>query len=361
MNAVVEIKKPTGVIAALANQYDMDPSRFGEVLRQTCMPSPRDLGRDGGVTNEELAAFCMVAKEYKLNPLTREIYAFPRKGGGIAAIVPIDGWLKLANNHPQFDGMVFRDNPDEKGNLLSITCKIYRKDRKHPIEVTEYLSECYRGTEPWKKWPHRMLQHKAAIQACRYAFSFSGIQDEDDAARQFDEPARSNLSDRLQDARILDEESHTEGFNPEVVESTIEAQTGPVEHQDTESEANSSQLSDSDTADDGATTTSAETETEVGDSSEAEGDGVSNSAPSALGHIPEPIRSQVIGFAKSYYHGMNDTDRKAVIAEHREIAEQNDDAKLAMNEIVLLINDKDIDGLLVRTGLTEAELKEITI
>jgi hypothetical protein len=60
---------------------------------------------------------------------------------------------------------------------------VHRKDRSHPIEVTEYLAECRQGTEPWKKWPARMLRHKAAIQAIRYAFGFSGIVDPDEADR----------------------------------------------------------------------------------------------------------------------------------------------------------------------------------
>ncbi|MNV87957.1 hypothetical protein D3C71_1821200 [compost metagenome] len=48
------------------------------------------------------------------------------------------------------------------------------------------MSECNRATDTWKKWPARMLRHKAAIQAARYAFSFSGIIDEDEAARMVD-------------------------------------------------------------------------------------------------------------------------------------------------------------------------------
>jgi hypothetical protein len=51
------------------------------------------------------------------------------------------------------------------------------------VEVTEYLAECRQGTDPWKKWPARMLRHKAAIQAIRYAFGFSGIVDPDEADR----------------------------------------------------------------------------------------------------------------------------------------------------------------------------------
>ncbi len=85
------------------------------------------------------------------------------------------------NSHPQMDGMEFEENINEAGELVSIKCTIYRKDRKHPIAVTEYLTECVRATDPWKM-KHRMLRHKAAIQCARYAFGFAGIYDEDEGA-----------------------------------------------------------------------------------------------------------------------------------------------------------------------------------
>ena len=66
---------------------------------------------------------------------------------------------------------------------MAITCRIYRKDRSRATEVTEYLGECRGSSEPWKKWPVRMLRHKATIQCARYAFGLSGIIDEDEADR----------------------------------------------------------------------------------------------------------------------------------------------------------------------------------
>jgi hypothetical protein len=49
--------------------------------------------------------------------------------------------------------------------------------------VTEDMAECKRPTEPWTKWPARMLRHKAAIQCARYAFGFAGIIDPEEAER----------------------------------------------------------------------------------------------------------------------------------------------------------------------------------
>lgn len=173
--SVATIQPRPSLIVAMASQYQMDPAQFAKTVRATCMP--------GTASDEEFAAFLMVAKQYDLNPVTREIYAFPKKGGGIQPIVGIDGWMNLINSHPACDGMEFKDDFDAKGALVSITAMIHRKDRKHATMVTEYMAECRRPTEPWTKWPARMLRHKAAIQCARYAFGFAGIIDPEEAER----------------------------------------------------------------------------------------------------------------------------------------------------------------------------------
>ena len=176
MNAVVT-QEQRSVMLSMAERYGMDHKAFESTLMATVMPAEVQVSR------EQVAAFLLVAKQYDLNPFTREIFAFPAKRGGIMPIVSVDGWLKLINSHPQFDGMTFVDQRMDSGELDSVTCKIYRKDRAHPVEVTEYMRECKRGTDPWKTWPARMLRHKAAIQAARYAFGFSGIMEQDEADR----------------------------------------------------------------------------------------------------------------------------------------------------------------------------------
>lgn len=174
MNAVATINEVPSVLNAMAQHYGMDKRAFEATLRATVMPQ--------NTSHEQAAAFLLVAREHKLNPFTREIFAFPTQGGGIQPVVSVDGWMKLINSHPDFDGMDFEDRIDG-GALMSITCRIYRKGRAHPVEVTEYMSECRRDTPTWKRWPARMLRHKAAIQAARYAFGFAGIMEPDEAER----------------------------------------------------------------------------------------------------------------------------------------------------------------------------------
>ncbi|TIW28731.1 MAG: recombinase [Mesorhizobium sp.] len=163
----------------MSTRYGMEPAAFEATVRATCMPPDKN-GRVP--TREEFAAFLLVAREYSLNPITKEIYAFSGKGGGIVPIVSIDGWANLINSHGQLDGITFDMQHNDAGELVSCTCTIYRKDRTHPIQVTEYLSECIRATDPWKM-KHRMLRHKSLIQCARYAFGFAGIYDEDEGER----------------------------------------------------------------------------------------------------------------------------------------------------------------------------------
>ena len=131
----------------------------------------------GQVTDAQMAALMVVANQYQLNPFTRELFAFPDKNNGIVPVVGVDGWSRIINSHPQFDGIEFEQNDQ------SCTCIIYRKDRNRPIKVTEWMAECRRGTAPWQSHPKRMLRHKAMIQCARLAFGYGGIYDQDEAER----------------------------------------------------------------------------------------------------------------------------------------------------------------------------------
>jgi phage recombination protein Bet len=156
---------------ALAKQFNIqgDPEELVQTLKATAFRS--------NATDAQFNVLMIVANQYGLNPFTKEIYAFPDKNNGITPVVGVDGWARIINSHPQFDGMEFTSDAE------SCTCKIYRKDRNHPTIVTEYLEECKRPTQPWNSHPRRMLRHKAMIQAARLAFGFGGIYDEDEAER----------------------------------------------------------------------------------------------------------------------------------------------------------------------------------
>jgi phage recombination protein Bet len=174
MNAVTTINPPRQkLLERLAGKYHIEPNKVLATLTTTAFR--------GDATTEQLVALCVVADQYNLNPWTNEIYAFPSRKG-IVPVVGVDGWARIINEHPQFDGLDFAEAEDGSW----VECTIHRKDRSHPVKVREWMVECSRGTEPWKTHPRRMLRHKALIQCARIAFAFVGIYDQDEAERIID-------------------------------------------------------------------------------------------------------------------------------------------------------------------------------
>lgn len=187
--------KALSLVGKMASKFGVDGGQFFNTLKATAFKQ-----KDGSApTNEQMMALMVVADQYGLNPFTKEIYAFPDKSNGIVPVVGVDGWCRIINEHPEFDGMAFTSSQDEakldehhKRCPSSVTCVMYRKDRSHPIEATEYLDEVYRAPfkgkygpviGPWQSHTKRMLRHKAMIQTARLAFGFVGIYDKDEAER----------------------------------------------------------------------------------------------------------------------------------------------------------------------------------
>ena len=171
-NAVAPIQQRS-LVARTAARFGIDADKMLSTLKATAF---KQSAGNPEVTNEQMLALLVVAEQHGLNPFVRQIFAFSDKGG-IVPVVSVDGWARIINEHPQFDGMRFDADAE------SCTCVMFRRDRSHAVEVTEYMSECKRNTSPWNSHPRRMLRHKAMIQCARIAFGFAGIYDEDEAAR----------------------------------------------------------------------------------------------------------------------------------------------------------------------------------
>lgn len=203
---------------ALAKQFNIqgDPQELVQTLKATAFK--------GNATDAQFNALMIVSTQYGLNPFTKEIYAFPDKQNGIVPVVGVDGWSRIINNHPQFDGMEFKYSEETTTPAGSNTkahewveCVIYRKDRSHPIVAREYLDEVYRPpfkgkfgevNGPWQSHTKRMHRHKAMIQAARLAFGFGGIYDEDEAQRiQAPETPKEVKADHELDSLIADGEA----------------------------------------------------------------------------------------------------------------------------------------------------------
>ena len=167
---MAKLEELPAVIEA-ADTYNLTSAAYVHTLRATCV--------DGQASEAELLSCILVSHQHGLNPLLKEIYFMKTKAGKIQPIVSVDGWIKMCNTHPQFDGFEFADTVDNKGVIVAIACTIHRKDRR-PTAVTEYLSECKGQGGPWKSHPSRMLRHRALIQCARLAFGFGGIMDHDE-------------------------------------------------------------------------------------------------------------------------------------------------------------------------------------
>lgn len=141
-----------------------------------------------GATDEEFAMFAELCKSSGLNPFKREVW-FVKAGGRAQIMTGINGYLAIANKHPQFDGMeVTIEWEGEK--LRSATCKVYRKDRKFPSTAQALISEWAKPTPIWKEKPSVMLAKVAKSIAIREAFSLelAGTYTEEEMPREYAAP-----------------------------------------------------------------------------------------------------------------------------------------------------------------------------
>lgn len=214
-------------------RFNIEPATLYKTLKATVFKDASD---------DQMAALVIVANQYGLNPFTKEIYAFPAKGGGIVPVVSVDGWISLMNKNDLYDGIDFEAHDFEDGKPNAVTAIIHIKGRSRPVRVTEYWSECKRNTDPWNTCPRRMLRHKALIQCARVAFGFSGIYDEDEGADQMKTVAGHEVKPIFSKPKALDArpESGPNALKPQEdpdptpePEPTPEAQGQPAAPQET--------------------------------------------------------------------------------------------------------------------------------
>ena len=140
-------------------------------------------------TQADLERLLMLSERLGLDPLNNEIYATevtPEDGkkARIVFVVGVDGWSKIINSHPQFDGMKFVESAPASDELPHyFECTIFRKDRKVATSVREYMYEAHTNQGAWLTHPRRMLRHKAMVQCARICFGLSGIYEPDEAQR----------------------------------------------------------------------------------------------------------------------------------------------------------------------------------
>ena len=104
-NAMIELAKNTGATV----------EEMTDVIKGMIISGKAQHG--AVATNAEIMVVSSVCAKFGLNPLVREAHAFV-SGGKLQVMIGLDGWIKLANRNPDFDGYEQTDNFDENGDLV---------------------------------------------------------------------------------------------------------------------------------------------------------------------------------------------------------------------------------------------------
>ena len=119
---------------------------------------------------KSLLALLRIAVEHQLDPLKEEIALASYDDSEWQAYITIEGYSKILNAHPAFDGIIFTQAQTNTNEIPAwMECAIYRKDRSHPIIVREYFEEVKGDQSIWQRMPRRMLRHRVMQQCARLA------------------------------------------------------------------------------------------------------------------------------------------------------------------------------------------------
>lgn len=131
------------------------------------------------VWNEsDLERLLVACEVLQLSPVSTEIFAIkaPDQGGSVKFAIGLDGWMRLMEQHPAYDGMRFTESEELMDGVPSwIECTIYRRDRRVAMSAKEYLFEARRAEGAWLTHPRRMLRHKALVQCARLTFALPSM------------------------------------------------------------------------------------------------------------------------------------------------------------------------------------------
>ncbi len=129
-----------------------------------------------GATDAQLKVFIEVCRGTGLNPFLREVWFVPSVG----IMAGRDGYLAIANRHPQFDGMETHVDRDDNNVPIRATCTVWRKDRAHPIICEAYYSEYRKSSSVWSTYPSAMISKVAEVLALKRSFAINGVVTEEE-------------------------------------------------------------------------------------------------------------------------------------------------------------------------------------
>jgi hypothetical protein len=123
-----------------------------------------------------------------------------------------DGYLRVANEHPQFDGMSTTVERDAKNVPIKATCCVWRKDRSHPITCEAYYSEYRKSSPVWNQYPSAMISKVAEVLALKRSFSINGVVTEEEIGNQAERGS-------TEAAQSVAKEKIAKGKKPEVIDA----------------------------------------------------------------------------------------------------------------------------------------------
>jgi len=126
----------------------------------------------GPLPEHVILHFLHLAHQHQLDPILGEIQVMPADQGP-QVFISTDGWMKIMNTHPHFQGLSLRESNSTESGEQWMECCIYRDDRILPIVVKEYLVELQTDHPSWQQMPRRMLRHRTIQQCARLAFGIA--------------------------------------------------------------------------------------------------------------------------------------------------------------------------------------------
>lgn len=170
-----------------------------------------------GATDSEFRMFIEVCKSTGLNPFLKEIWcAVPMKNGQrsygqVLIMAARDGYLRVANENPMFDGIETRVERDEKTKIpIKAVCTVWRKDRAHPTIAEAYFSEYYKpgyGDKPgiWDTYKSAMIGKVAEVLALKRSFSINGVVTEEEIGQLETAEETKTRAEKIADAQAVAE------------------------------------------------------------------------------------------------------------------------------------------------------------
>ncbi len=153
-----------------------------------------------GTSAAELALFLNVCKSVGLNPFNREIWCYKDHRGNLVMYTGRDGYLKIAQNNPTFNGMrsseycendeISLDVPNgkvhhkidplkERGAIKGAYALVFRKAGEPTlahVDIATYDKENPNFVSPWKTHKASMIKKVAETNALKAAYGTAMIQ-----------------------------------------------------------------------------------------------------------------------------------------------------------------------------------------